>query len=99
MKVAPEGKFLEPLFHKQIKECKSSFHDIAIDERATEGAKGTSCSFLYQAASNYLARRRLDRNRERLARQLRDDKPALPAAKSSQRFLHSLRQERFLQDG
>ena len=81
MKVAPDDKFLEPLFHRQIKKCKSISHDIAIYERATEGAKERSYSFLYQAASNYLARRRLDRNRERMARQLGDDKPALPAAK------------------
>ena len=81
MKVAPDDKFLEPLFHRQIKKCKSISHDIAIYERATEGAKERSYAYLYQAASNYLARRRLDRNRERMARQLGDDKPALPAAK------------------
>ena len=81
MKVAPDDKFLEPLFHRQIKKCKSISHDVAIYERATEGAKERSYSFLSQAASNCLARRRLDRNRERMARQLGDDKPALPAAK------------------
>ena len=70
MKAAPEDNFLEPLFHRQIKKCKSISHDIAIYERATEGAKERSYSFLYQAASNYLARRRLERNRERMARQL-----------------------------
>ena len=81
MKVAPEDKCLEPLFHRQIKKCKSISHDIAIYERASEGAKERSYAYLYQAASNYLARRRLDRNRERMARQLGDEKPALPAAK------------------
>ena len=81
MKVAPDDKFLEPLFHRQIKKCKSISHDIAIYERATEAAKERSYAYLYQAASNYLARRRLDRNRERMARQLGDDKPALPAVK------------------
>ena len=39
MKVAPEDPFLEPLFHRQIEKCKSISHDIAIYERATEGAK------------------------------------------------------------
>ena len=81
MKVTPDDTFLEPLFHRQVKKCKSISHDIAIYERATEGAKERSYAYLYQAASNYLARRRLDRNRERMARQLGDDKPALPAAK------------------
>ena len=75
MKVAPDDKFLEPLFHPQIKKCKSISHDIAIYERATGGAKERSYAYLYQAASNYLARRRLDRNRERMARQLGDDSP------------------------
>ena len=81
MKVTPDDTFLEPLFHRQVKKCKLISHDIAIYERATEGAKERSYAYLYQAASNYLARRRLDRNRERMARQLGDDKPALPAAK------------------
>ena len=81
MKVTPEDQFLEPLFHREVKKCKSISHDIAIYERATEGAKERSYAYLHQAASNYLARGRLDRNRERMARQLGDDKPALPAAK------------------
>ena len=35
MKVAPEDTFLEPLFHRQIKKCKSISHEIAIYEGAS----------------------------------------------------------------
>ena len=35
---SPDEAFLEPLFHRQVKKCKSLQHDINIYERAAEGA-------------------------------------------------------------
>ncbi|CAE7497332.1 NaCP60E, partial [Symbiodinium natans] len=68
----PEASFLEPLFHRQVKKVKALSHDINIYERALEGSKERSYSFLYDAANAHLNRKRLERNRERMARQTGD---------------------------
>ena len=61
----PDEAFLEPLFHRQIKRCKDLAHDINIYERAIQGQPEKTYKFLYEAATNHLSRKRLERNRER----------------------------------
>ena len=79
----PEASFLEPLFHRQVKKVKALSHDINIYERALEGSKERSYSFLYDAANAHLNRKRLERNRERMARQT--GSPAVPTAPAPKR--------------
>ncbi|CAE7594010.1 unnamed protein product [Symbiodinium natans] len=69
IQTTPEDKVLEPLFHRQVKKCKALQHDIAIYERAAEGSSERSFKFLYDAANSHLNRKRLERNRERIAKQ------------------------------
>ncbi len=78
----PDEAFLEPLFHRQIKRCKDLAHDINIYERAIQGQPEKTYKFLYEAATNHLSRKRLERNRERIAKQYgADGKPSAPAPK------------------
>ena len=78
IQTTPEDKVLEPLFHRQVKKCKALQHDIAIYERAAEGSSERSFKFLYDAANSHLNRKRLERNRERIAKQT--GAPAVPTA-------------------
>ena len=76
----PEDTVLEPLFHRQIKKCRALQHDINVYERAAEGTAERSFKFLYDAATAHINRKRLERNRERIARQSGAPQvPAMPA--------------------
>ena len=77
---APDDTFLEPLFHRQVKKCKALQHDINIYERALDGSPEKTYIFLYDAASNHINRKRLERNRERIAKQTAG-MPTAPAPK------------------
>ena len=74
---SPDEAFLEPLFHRQVKKCKSLQHDINIYERAAEGSAERSYKFLYDAANAHVNRKRLEKNRERIAKQTGN--PTVPA--------------------
>ena len=65
----PDNSVLEPLFHRQIKKCKVIDHDIQVYERALEGSEQRCYEFLYKAVVNHLKRQRLQKNRDRIARQ------------------------------
>ena len=100
----PEDNVLEPLFHRQVKKCKALQHDmkkckalqhdIAIYERAAEGSSERSFKFLYDASTSHLNRKRLERNRERIAKQT----GALLFLQRTQRVLHFFCQEWQLQE-
>ena len=77
---APDETFLEPLFHRQVKKCKALQHDINIYERAADGSPEKTYKFLYDAARNHINRKRLERNRERIAKQTAG-LPTTPAPK------------------
>ena len=71
---SPDEAFLEPLFHRQVKKCKSLQRDINIYERAAEGSAQRSYKFLYDAANAHVNRKRLEKNRaERLLLLFRKD--------------------------
>ena len=76
---APDDTFLEALFQRQVKKCKALQHDMNIYQRALDGSPETSHKFLYDAASNHI-NRRLERNRERIAKQTAGQ-PTVPAPK------------------
>ena len=67
--VQPDNSVLEPLFHRQVKKCRDIAHDISVYDRALEGTEQRSYQFLYNAANNFLERERLQKNRDRIARQ------------------------------
>ena len=67
--VQPDNSVLEPLFHRQVKKCRDIAHDISVYDRALEGTEQRSFQFLYNAANNFLERERLQKNRDRIARQ------------------------------
>ena len=93
---APDDTFLEPLFHCQVKKCKALQHDINIYERALDGPDKTY-KFLCDAASNHINRKRLERNRERIATQTAGQ-PTVPAPNRVPKgFLHLIRTEWLLQ--
>ena len=77
---APDETFLEPLFHRQVKKCKALQHDINIYEEAADGSPEKTYKFLYDAARNHINRKRLERNRERIAKQTAG-LPTAPAPK------------------
>ena len=77
---APDDTFLEPLFHRQVKKCKALQHDINIYERALDGSPEKTYKFLCDAASNHINRKRLERKRERIAKQT-SGQPSVPAPK------------------
>ena len=77
---APDETFLEPLFYRQVKKCKALQHDINIYERAADGSPEKTYKFLYDAARNHINRKRLERNRERIAKQTAG-LPTTPAPK------------------
>ena len=77
---APDDTFLEPLFHRQVKKCKPLQCDINICERALDGSPEKTYKFLYDAARNHINRKRLERNRERIAKQT-SGQPSVPAQK------------------
>ena len=80
--VQPDNSVLEPLFHRQVKKCKDIAHDISVYDRALEGTEQRSYQFLYNAANNFLERERLQRNRDRIARQAGGAIPTTPAPNS-----------------
>ena len=83
----PDNSVLEPLFHRQIKKCKVIDHDIQVYERALEGSEQRCYEFLYKAVVNHLKRQRLQKNRDRIARQTGvPTAPAPPAKKIPKGF-------------
>ena len=72
-----DESFLEPLFHRQVKNCRALQHDINMYERAAEGSSQRSYKFLYDAANAHVNRKRLEKNRERIAKQT--GAPSTPA--------------------
>ena len=67
-----------PLFHRQVKKAKTLAHDIAIYERAIDGTKEKSYDFLYDAVNRLIKIKRLERNRERIAKQAAAGMPSAP---------------------
>ena len=63
-----------------MKKCKALQHDINIYERAADGSPEKTYKFLYDAARNHINRKRLERNRERIAKQTAG-LPTAPAPK------------------
>ena len=94
---APDETFLEPLFHRQVKKCKALQHDINIYERAADGSPEKTYKFLYDAARNHINRKRLERNRERIAKQTAGMPHNSCPEAYSQRFLRCVRAEWLLQ--
>ena len=75
IQTTPDEAFLEPLFHRQIKHFKDLAHDINIYERVFKSNQRRPVSFC-------MSRKRLERNRERIAKQYgADGKPSAPAPK------------------
>ncbi|CAE7238970.1 unnamed protein product [Symbiodinium sp. KB8] len=74
-----DNSVLEPLFHRQVKKCKVIAHDVSVYDRALEGNEQKSYQFLYNAANNHLERERLQKNRDRIARQAGGAIPTIPA--------------------
>ena len=79
MKKTPADDVLEPLFHRQVKKAKLLSHDIASYERAVDGTKEKSYDFLYEAVNRVIKIRRLECNRERIAKQAAAGMPSAPA--------------------
>ena len=79
MKKILGNEVLEPLFHRQVKKSKSLAHDIAIYERAMDGTKEKSYEFLYEAANRYINAKRLEKNRDRIAKTTSAGMPTAPA--------------------
>ena len=79
MKKIPADDVLQPLFHRQVKKAKMLAHDIAIYERASDGTKEKSYEFLYDAVNRLIKIKRLERNRERIAKQAAAGMPSAPA--------------------
>eukprot|EP00439_Symbiodinium_sp_Y106_P047095 s1555_g6.t1 len=69
MKKTPADDVLQPLFHRQVKKAKMLSHDIAIYERAIDGSAEKTYEFLYNAVNRLIKIKRLERNRERIAKQ------------------------------
>ena len=65
--------------HRQVKKTKSLSRDIAIYERALDGTKEKSYDFLYEAAYRYINAKRLEKNRDRIAKQAAAGMPSTPA--------------------
>ena len=70
---------LQPLFHRQVKKAKILSHDIAIYERAVDGSTEKTYEFLYNAVNRLIKIKRLERNRERIAKQAAAGMPSAPA--------------------
>ena len=58
---------------------KSLAHDVAIYERALDGTAERSYDFLYKAANRHINAKRLEKNRDRIARQAAAGMPSAPA--------------------
>ena len=79
MKKTPADDVLQPLFHRQVKKAKILSHDIAIYERAVDGSAEKTYEFLYNAVNRLIKIKRLERNRERIAKQAAAGMPSAPA--------------------
>ena len=79
MKKSPADDVLQPLFHRQVKKAKILSHDIAIYERAVDGSTEKTYEFLYNAVNRLIKIKRLERNRERIAKQAAAGMPSAPA--------------------
>ena len=79
MKKSLADDVLQPLFHRQVKKAKILSHDIAIYERAVDGSTEKTYEFLYNAVNRLIKIKRLERNRERIAKQAAAGMPSAPA--------------------
>ena len=79
IKKTPSDDVLESLFHRQIKKNKALAHDVAIYERAIEGTPEKTFEFLYKAANRHINAKRLEKNRDRMAKQAAAGMPTAPA--------------------
>ena len=79
MKKSPAGDVLQPLLHRQVKMAKMLSHDIAVYERAIDGSPEKTYEFLYNAVNRLIKIKRLERNRERIAKQAAAGMPSAPA--------------------
>ena len=79
MKKSPADDVLQPLFHRQVKKAKILSHDIAIYERVVDGSTEKTYEFLYNAVNRLIKIKRLERNRERIAKQAAAGMPSAPA--------------------
>ena len=79
IKKTPSDDVLESLFHRQIKKNKALAHDVAIYERAIDGTPEKTFEFLYKAANRHINAKRLEKNRDRMAKQAAAGMPSAPA--------------------
>ena len=79
IKKTPSDDVLESLFHRQIKKNKALAHDVAIYERAVDGTPEKTFEFLYKAANRHINAKRLEKNRDRMAKQAAAGMPSAPA--------------------
>ena len=79
MKKSLADDVLQPLFHRQVKKAKILSHDIAMNERAVDGSTEKTYEFLYNAVNRLIKIKRLERNRERIAKQAAAGMPSAPA--------------------
>ena len=79
IKKTPSDDVLESLFHRQVKKNKALAHDVAIYERAIDGSPEKTFEFLYKAANRHINAKRLEKNRDRMAKQAAAGMPSAPA--------------------
>ena len=79
IKKTPSDDVLESLFHRQIKKNKALAHDVAIYGRAVDGTPEKTFEFLYKAANRHINAKRLEKNRDRMAKQAAAGMPSAPA--------------------
>ena len=79
IKKTPSDDVLESLFHRQVKKNKALAHDVAIYERAVDGTPEKTFEFLYKAANRHINAKRLEKNRDRMAKQAAAGMPTAPA--------------------
>ena len=77
----PDDSMLEALFYNQLKKSKQMQHHLNVYLSASEESADHSYTYLIESVRQYLSRARLERNRERVARQ-NGGRPAAPAAES-----------------
>ena len=77
----PDDSMLEALFYNQLKKSKQMQHHLNVYLSASEESAEHTYTYLIESVRQYLSRARLERNRERVARQ-NGGRPAAPAAES-----------------
>ena len=77
----PDDSMLQALFYNQLKKSRQMQHHLNVYLSASEESADHTYTYLIESVRQYLSRARLERNRERVARQ-NGGRPAAPAAES-----------------